>query len=205
MSRRLRSIVIAAVLGTALGAGAVVALAEPPKGGWAPDPAPIASKKQWVFEVATKGGKITVDRAQPKAVDKPTETPRAVGRFAIELWIGRELLDRVRFNPPGMGAEQPEGKRNGFPKPRFDDIVTRFSVRMADNPRAAYLLVIDRETGDTQKLFWPPEPDGRLKPWVNVISEAKPGDFPDGGVRAAGLRDGGAPAPDAGAADAGHD
>jgi hypothetical protein len=203
MARSTRSLLIAALLGTALGAGALAALAEPPKGGYAPDPPARASRANWVFEMSARGGKITIDRVKAIAYEKPAETPRAVGRFALELYIGPELLDRVRFNVPLMGGESGETNRNNLPKPRFDQNVSvKVSARMADNPRAAYLLLVDRETGDTQKLFWPPERDGRLLPWRNGISAAAPGDFPDGGIRAVGRRDGGE-APEAGAVDSG--
>jgi hypothetical protein len=76
-------------------------------------------------------------------------------------------------------------------------------VRIADNPRAAYLLLVDRQTGNTQKLFWPPEADGSVLLWKSVLSDAAPGDFPEGGIRAVGIRDGGAP--EAGPADSGRD
>jgi hypothetical protein len=152
-----------------------------------------------VFELSARGGKVTVDRVKALTLDKPAETPRVVGRFALELYVGHELLDRVRFNVPLMGAEPSEGNRNRLPKPRFEENVTsHVSARMADNPRAAYLLVVDRQTGDTQKLSWPPERDGRLVPWTSGLSDAAPGDFPEGGVRATGRRDAGAPGPEAG-------
>jgi len=183
---------IAAFCGVAL-VSAAIALAEPPKGGYAPDPPGHASKNHWVFEVASHDGKVSVDRVRAIAYAKPTETPRVMGRFAIELYVGKELLDRVRFNAPLMGAEPPIGNRNNFPKPHFEENATsRFEARLADHPRASYLLVVDRESGATQKFFWPPEPDGRLLPWRNTTSDAASGDFPDGGVRAMGIRDGGA-------------
>jgi hypothetical protein len=193
-SMRLRSLVIAAFLGTALGAGALgtSALADPPRGGYPPDPPGLASRKQWNFEIVSRGGKVTVERATPSLLDRPAETPRVIGRFALELYIGRELLDRVRFNVPLMGSETSSGNRNRLHRPRFEENVTaRMTARLADNPRAAYLVLVDRETGDTQKLDWPPEADGHLVPWKSGLSEAKPGDFPDGGVRAVGFRDGG--------------
>jgi len=194
MLRSLRSASITVLVGAALGAGSLVTLAEPPRGGFAPDPPPHASRTNWVFELRAGDGKVSVERVRAVTFEKPVETPRAVGRFAIELYIGPELLDRVRFNVPLMGGEVSEGNRNHLPKPRFDQGVTaRVSARMADNPRAAYLVVVDRETGDTQKLSWPPERDGRLLPWKSGLSAAAPGDFPDGGVRAVALRDGGAP------------
>jgi hypothetical protein len=183
---------VATLLGAALAACGVAALADPPKGGFTPDPPPHASRTNWVFDLRSAGGKVAVDGVKAVSYEKPVETPRVVGRFAIELYIGRELLDRVRFNVPLMGGETSLGNRNNLPKPRFDQNVTaRVQARIADNPRAAYLLVVDRETGDTQKFAWPPERDGRLAPWQNGLSAPGPDDFPDGGVRAAGLRDGG--------------
>lgn len=210
--RPLRSILAAAALGALLGASgfAALALADPPRGGYAPDPPARANRKQWTIEIQSKGGKVTAERAKSAMLDKPAETPRVIGRFALELYIGSELLDRVRFNVPLMGDEPPQGNRNRLPRPRFDQNVTaRVNVRIADNSRASYLLLVDRESGATQKLLWPPEADGRLLPWTSGVTDAKPGDFPDGGVRVIGWRDGGAPdagpAGDAGPGDAGRD
>src|SRR5690349_21224686 len=122
--RPLRSLLSAAALGAALAAGGLVALAEPPKGGFPPDPPGHASKKQWTVEVTAKGGKVTAERATAATADKPVETPRVFGRFALELWVGKELLDRARFNVPLMGDDPPQGNRNRLPRPRFDQGVT---------------------------------------------------------------------------------
>ena len=198
MPRTLRSTLVAALIGVSLGAGGLAALADPPRGGYAPDPPPHQSRTNWVFDLSARDGKISIDGAKAITLEQPAETPRAVGRFALEFYVGRELLDRVRFNIPLMGGESSEGNRNRLPKPRFEQNVTaHITARMADSPRAAYLLMVDRETGDTQKLAWPPESDGHLVLWESGLSDASPGDFPDGGVRAVGFRDGGA-------ADAGH-
>ena len=203
MRRLLRTVLTAALLGGALGAGGLAALADPPKGGFLPDPPAHASRQQWIFEITAKGNRVSADRAKPLTLDRPAETPRVLGRFALELWVGRELLDRVRFNVPLMGGEPSIGNRNRLPRPRFDENVTaRVGARMADNPRAAYLLLVDRETGDAQKMEWPPAADGHLVTWTMGLSDAGPGDFPDGGVRAVGMRDGGAA--DAGRADGGR-
>src|ERR1700679_75560 len=108
MSRSPRSLLVAALLGTALGAGGLAALAEPPKGGYPPDPPAHGSRANWLFEMSARGGKITVDRVKAVTYPKPAETPRVVGRFALELYIGPELLDRARFNVPLMGGEASE-------------------------------------------------------------------------------------------------
>jgi hypothetical protein len=196
MRRALRTALMAALFGAAVGvcgAGGLAAFADAPKGGYAPDPPARPSKLNWVFEVTARGGKVTVDRVKAISFERPTETPRVVGRFALELYVGRELLDRVRFNVPLMGGETSIGNRNNLPKPRFEQNVTaHVQARMADNTRAAYLLVIDRDTGDAQKYFWPPSSDGHLVPWQNPLSSPDGSTFPDGGVHAAGLRDAGA-------------
>jgi hypothetical protein len=202
-SRRafLSACVVGGAAGAALGATAVSAFADAPKSGFAPDPTPHASRAHWVFELGTRDGKVYVNHVRSVTFERPAETARVVGRFAIELYIGRELLDRVRFNLPLMGGEPPVGNRNNFPKPRFDQNVSaKTEARIADNPRASYVLLVDRETGDTQKYQWPPERDGRLVTWTSGLSDASPGDFPDGGLRAAGVRDGGPPSgkPDGG-------
>jgi hypothetical protein len=210
--RPLRSLLLGALAGAALGASALVALAEPPKGGYPPDPPARASKKQWTVEIAARGSKVTAERATAATLAQPAATDRVTGRFALELYVGRELLDRVRFNVPLMGDEPPQGNRNGLPRPRFDkNLTTRLRVRLADNERAAYLVLVDRESGDTQKLEWPPQADGRLVAWQSGVTDAKPGD-PGGGTRAVGMRDGGAAdaggtadAGGPGPADAGHD
>lgn len=190
----LRTVLTAVLLGGALGAGGLAALADPPKEGFAPDPPPRASQKQWIVDLTAKANRVSADRARAVTLDKPVESPRVLGRFALELWIGRELLDRVRFNIPLMGGEPSIGNRNGLPRPRLEENVTaHLTLRIADNPRAAYLLLVDRDTGEAQKMEWPPRPDGALVTWTSGLSDAGPGDFPDGGVRAAGLRDAGAP------------
>jgi hypothetical protein len=207
--RPIRSLLAAVALGSLVGATALVALAEPPKGGFAPDPPPRASRKQWTIQVAAKNGKIAAERATSATLKAPVETPRVFGRFAVELYVGKELLDRARFNIPLMGDEPPQGNRNRLPRPRFDQNVSaRVRVRIADHDRATYMLLVDRDSGAIQKLAWPPEADGKLVPWTSGVTEAKPGDFPDASVRVVG-RDGGAadatPPSRGNTKDAGHD
>src|SRR5262249_61507067 len=110
-------LLLAALLGAALGAVGLVALADPPKGGYAPDPVAKPSRAQWIFEMSARGGKITIDRGTPQTFAKPAETPRAIGRLALELYIGRELLDRARFGVPLMGAWSAPRIRNSFSNP----------------------------------------------------------------------------------------
>ncbi|AUX26536.1 uncharacterized protein SOCEGT47_071060 [Sorangium cellulosum] len=158
---------LAALTGVALAAAGVAALAEPPRppprAGYAPDPAALPSAKHWVFEVLHTKGKSSISRARPVVLARPAATARLMGRFAIELYVGTELLDRVRFDVPLTG-DAPE-RSSGVPRrrPTFDEgVTTRLRVQMADNPRASWAKLVDRKTGVEQRFLWPPEPDGRL-------------------------------------------
>ena len=150
----------------------------PPAGGHAPDPAGTASRKQWLFDVVVRGGKARVARADAVMIERAATTARVMGRFAIELYIGKELLDRIRFNVPLTGDERDmagvhtQKHRRPFAHPSFDDVTTRLRVQLADNPRATYAQLVDRATGETQQFWWPPEPDGKLVP--RVVAEPTP-------------------------------
>jgi hypothetical protein len=193
--------------GLALAAAGVVAVAEPEappsRAGYAPDPAPRPSAKQWVFDVQYAKGRGSVVRVRPVALDRPLATARVMGRFAIELYVGQELLDRVRFDVPltGDAPERPPGAL--LRRPTFDNgVTTRLRVQMADNPRASWAKLVDRKTGAEERFFWPPEPDGRL-----VSLSAQGGVALDGGAPGDAGKvpaDAGGPA-DAGWPDAGPD
>ena len=186
--------VLALVVGLSLGAGSFLALAEPSRSGYAPDPAPRASLKQWVFEVSHSGTRLSIDRVRAVSVDRPMATPRMMGRFALELYVGKELLDRVRFNVPLLGegpAEGPDKPKNPFRRPRFDRVTAKLRVQMADNERATYAVLVDRATGEEQRFDWPPGPDGRLQPRTSGLVSPAAG---DAGRDAGAPGDAGAPA-----------
>jgi hypothetical protein len=157
--------VYAFCVGLALSAGAFaavavsgIATADPPPEGYAPDPPVVASTKQWVFTINVKEGVVSLGDAKSATTKKAEGTARVMGRFAIELWCGKELLDRVRFNVPGMG----DGPRRTddhriLKKPRMDLITTHFNVRIADNPRTTNAKLIDRATGQETPIAWPPD------------------------------------------------
>ncbi len=141
-----------------LGAGVgVVALADPPKTGYPPDPSPGSSTKQWVFTIVAKEGVVSLGPAKSVTVAKPETTARIIGRFALELWCGKELLDRVRFNVPGMGDGPHPADRRVLKKPAMDRITTHFNVKIADNPRTNNAKLVDRATGDETPIAWPPD------------------------------------------------
>jgi hypothetical protein len=169
--------VIALLTGLLLGAGGLVALADPARTGFAPDPPARASRMQWSIEVVARAGKATVGQARSMTLEKPAESPRVMGRFALELYVGPELLDRVRFNLPLLDPPPERERKSLLRRPAFEQVNTQIKVRIADNPRAAYLLLVDRATGETQRFAWPPEADGRVLPWkAGSLSDAGPAD-----------------------------
>ncbi|MEP7120578.1 MAG: hypothetical protein ABJE95_06705 [Byssovorax sp.] len=189
---------IAAFVGVLASAFAVslVALAEPSKSGFAPDPPAHATKKQWTLSIVARDGKVSAERATASVLAQPAESPRVIGRFALELYIGPELLDRVRFNVPLMGDGPVEhSTKRSYHNPDTDKVSTRLAVRVADSPRAAYLVLVDRVTDERWRFEWPPAADGTLVPWKSGLSDAGPGDFADGSVRVMGppAKDAGAP------------
>jgi hypothetical protein len=186
----------ACACGAAIAAGTALAIAEGSDSGRAPDPPPHASQKQWTIDVRFQSGVGTVERARAISVDKAASTPRMMGRFALEFYIGREILDRLRFNAPLTADPVDPADHRPFRRPSFEKVSTRMTLTMADNPRATYLVFVDRATGAEQRYWWPPEADGRLLPMVKSsdagASDAVPAPTPT-------------PTPTATPSDAGHD
>jgi hypothetical protein len=156
---RLARWIVAALTASALGAAVPIVLtarAEPPKEGFLPDPPVSKSTKHWVFEIDVKSGVVSLGKAHAATTQKPEATPRVMGRYALEIYSGRELLDRVRFNVPGLG-DGPRDDKRVLKRPSMDRITTHFSVRIADNPRTNWARVVDRATGDEVYIAWPPD------------------------------------------------
>lgn len=200
-SRLLRRALLALVVGAAAGGAGAAALAEPPPGGYAPDPASAATRKQWVFDVLHQRGKTSIVGARAVTLKEPATTARVTGRFAVEFYVGRELLDRVRFNVPLTGDAPEKDPRRPFRRPTFDESVTaRLHVQMADNPRASWVKLVDRLSGAEQRFWWPPDEKGRLTPM-----SAAPGGVVSADAGADAAADAGADAGADAAADAGAD
>lgn len=194
-------VVLAALLGLALAGAGAVAIAEPPRGGYAPDPAGASARKQWVFDIRSAKGKTSIARVRPITLDRAEATARVTGRFAVELYIGKELLDRVRFNVPLTGDAPEKDPHRPFRRPTFDGgVSTRLKVQMADSPRATWVKLVDRLTGAEERFWWPPGEGGKLTPMSRLPGEAEvPAAAGDAGVVDAALvGDGGPPPADGG-------
>jgi hypothetical protein len=185
-------------LGVAWGTSWVArsASAGPPRAGWSPDPPVVPSKTQWVFTIRVRAGVPSIERVNRIEVKPAQGTLRLVGRYALELWVGTELLDRIRFNVPLGGDGPRQDDRPGLRRPSFDRVNTTLRVQMADHPRATTLRLVDRATAEVQTYAWPWAPP-------TVVADAGPGDAgaADAGAADAGAADAGAG--DSGAGDAG--
>ena len=131
-----------------------------PLSGSAPDPEPLRTDEQWQLAMLYQAGGVSVEGFEKRTLSKPATTPRRMGRFALELWIGHELIDRVRFDFPLIAAEETPGVTR---RPLHDlpslasHAVSRISVLVPASSRATRLVRVDRATEKTQELPWPPD------------------------------------------------
>ncbi|MEO7033767.1 MAG: hypothetical protein ABI548_07785 [Polyangiaceae bacterium] len=136
------------------------ALQAPPLSGSAPDPEPLRLAEQWQFSMLYQGGNASVERVEKRTLTKPITTARRMGRFALELWIGHELIDRARFDFPLIAAEEAPGvtRRPLHDPPSFGPhAIARLTVLVPNSPRATRLVLVDRATEKSQELPWPPD------------------------------------------------
>jgi len=145
------------------GGAAAPATSEEHDFGAQPDPAPLVTAHQWDLTLHYSRGKVSLVGEKPVELRAAIPTPRQMGRFAVELWVGKELVDRVRFEFPLLGADfaPSPGTRQTRGTPRFSmgaDTVT--TVRVPSSDRATSARVVDRLTGAVVSIPWPPSPPG---------------------------------------------
>lgn len=126
-----------------------------------PDPSPLSERKQWVFDLRYDKGDLYLLGVHPLDLGAPQVTPRAMGRFAIELFEGPTLIERVRFDFPFLGAGEPTtdaGNRYSAP-PKFAEskVTTRIGVMFPATARGTRLELWDRATDQRWPLPWPPD------------------------------------------------
>ncbi len=133
---------------------------EPPKGS-APDPEPLRQADQYEYVVVYERGSLRVASVRRVTYPNPVVTARRMGRYAIELWIGQELIDRVRFDFPLTAADEPRAggpEPLNAPQPNLGGGVTasqKLLVPAAERARRAVL--VDRATNARTELPWPPD------------------------------------------------
>jgi hypothetical protein len=130
-----------------------------PDQGQLPDPPALALPGSWVYPVTYDHGALRVGEPLLECVKRPQPTPRRMGRFAFELWLGRELIERLRFDFPLLAAETP---RTGPRKPLREEpsfapgARVSVSLRMPASDRATSARIFDRATGKSVAVAWPP-------------------------------------------------
>jgi hypothetical protein len=115
-----------------------------------PDPPPLVERSQWVFDLRWDRGDVWLLGIHPLELPVPQATPRAMGRFALELYEGGALIERVRFDFPLLGATDEQGGVSISKKLR-----TRIGVLFPASPRGTRLELWDRATNRRWALPWP--------------------------------------------------
>lgn len=127
--------------------------------GWAADPPPLQSATQWLLTFRYQAGRVQLVAARQVQLPHPVPTPRRIGRYAVELLSGPDLVDRVRFDFPLLAADELAGQaRRPFnDPPRFEvKAVVTHQVMVPDSSRISRARLVDRATRTTTMLPWPP-------------------------------------------------
>jgi hypothetical protein len=121
-----------------------------------PDPPPMNERMQWVFDLRWDRGEVYLLEVHKVDMGGPHVTPRVMGRFALELFEGPTLIERVRFDFPMLGVPEPvdAGLRT---QPRFEPkLKTRIGVLFPATSRGTKLELWDRARDVRVALPWPP-------------------------------------------------
>jgi hypothetical protein len=124
----------------------------------APDPTPLRVAEQVEYELELSEGKVHVVSVKAVALPSPIVTPRRLGRYAIELSIGQELIERLRFDFPGTAADEPQV---GPKKPLFAPLtlseraIARVKLQLPQSPRVRRAVLVDRALNTATPLEWP--------------------------------------------------
>ena len=122
-----------------------------------PDPPAMTERYQWVFDLRWDRGDVYLLEVHKVDMGGPHTTPRVMGRFALELFEGPTLIERVRFDFPMLGV--PEGPDAGMrTAPRFEPkLRTRIGVFFPATKRGTKLELWDRAKDTRVSLPWPPQ------------------------------------------------
>lgn len=123
-----------------------------------PDPPALSEREQWVFDLRWEKGDIYLVQVHKTDMGAPHTTPRVMGRFALELYEGPTLIERVRFDFPMLGGA-PEPTDAGWKSPpRFEPgMKTRIGVLFPATKRGTKLELWDRAKDQRWSLPWPPK------------------------------------------------
>jgi hypothetical protein len=101
---------------------------------------------------------VSVVSVKPVKLAEPIVTPRRIGRYAIELSIGRELIDRLRFDFPGTAADDPQlgsKKKLYAPLTLGEHAIGHLKLQVPQSPRVRRAVLVDRAANTATELEWP--------------------------------------------------
>jgi hypothetical protein len=113
--------------------------------------------EQVEYELELREGKVHVLSVKALKLPAPAETPRRLGRYALELRIGPELIERVRFDFPGTAADEPEasGKQKLYaPLTLGARAIARVKLLVPQSPRVRQAVLVDRALNTATELQW---------------------------------------------------
>jgi hypothetical protein len=129
----------------------------------APDPPPLVEKGQWVYDLRYDRGELFLLGIHHLDLPEPRASPRAMGRFALELYSGPTLIERVRFDFPMLGGERPRAQDAGKSQPLHGGtfsftakLNTRIGVMFPATAKGTRFAIWDRATDQRWPLPWPP-------------------------------------------------
>jgi len=134
----------------------------PPAQGYLPDPPPLSERARWLYEIRYDRGNVQAGPPQLECLERAVASPRRIGRFAFELWLGAELIERIRFDFPLLAAEVPrQGERQAWREEPSFAPGAHVSIRLQvpASARATRAQILDRATGQTTPVEWPPRAD----------------------------------------------
>jgi hypothetical protein len=151
-SARAHTIDVSRVLDAGALRGIDIAIARTPV-----DPMPLVERSQWVFDFTWDRGDVWLRGVSPLELVAPQPTPRAMGRFALELFEGPTLVERVRFDFPLLGV--PDFGDGGWssPPPITQKIRTRIGVVFPATRRGTRMELVDRASNRRWSVPWPPQ------------------------------------------------
>lgn len=125
----------------------------------APDPTALQTADQYVLHFRYENAKVSWLGSRLVHLPQPRTTPRVAGRWALELLSGPTLIERIRFDFPGLGADELAGqttKQHNAP-PRFENrTLVDIHLMAPDSSRISRARLVDRATGKIMALPWPP-------------------------------------------------
>jgi hypothetical protein len=122
-----------------------------------PDPTPLRTAQVVEYQLELSEGKVKVVSVKPVTLKEPAVTARQMGRWALELSIGQELIERVRFDFPQTAADEPQAdqKRLRPPLDLGSRAIARVTVRVPHSARVRRAVLFDRAHETVMELEWP--------------------------------------------------